>query len=97
MLWCDVFVREKREEKERHWERRRQEGTKGWLHSSASHLVGVLGDHLVLRVGHVRALHHERLVVERSGSHLSLYLSLDPVVWVEAKACRQIAGHGKTG
>lgn len=35
-------------------------------------LVGVLGDHLVVRVGHVRALHHERLVVERGGSHLSL-------------------------
>lgn len=37
-----------------------------------ANLVGVLGDHLVVRVGHVRALHHERLVVERGGSHLSL-------------------------
>ena len=37
-----------------------------------ANLVGVLGDHLVVRVGHIRALHHERLVVERGGSHLFL-------------------------
>lgn len=38
-----------------------------------AHLVGVLGHHLVVRVGDVRAPHYERLVVEDGGGHDLLF------------------------
>lgn len=41
-----------------------------------AHLVRVLGHHLVVRVGDVRAPHHERLVVEDGGSHYLLFFSV---------------------
>lgn len=62
----------------------------GFVLFCTTHLVGVFGNHFVVRVGHIGAPHHERLVVERSRAHVPflrrLFAAADADADVDADA-----------